>query len=396
MKFSPVKIVRVYYKPRDKKILVGRLALKLHRIFFEYDSDFLELGLNLSPLKLPFKPGVIPSNDFVFEGLFGVFNDSLPDGWGRLLLDRNLLKHNLNPGSLSVLDRLCFVGSRGMGALIYEPEAEPASIISDIDLDKVAAEVKEFQEYDNDAFVEDLLNLGGSSAGARPKILMNLDNTSWIVKFYSSNDLKDIGKIEYAYHLMAKEAGLEIPEAKLFPSKKSGGFFGSKRFDRTCNELIHMHSMSGLLHADHRTPSLDYETMMKATMYLTRDMNQCKKLFRQCVFNVLSYNRDDHAKNFSFLMDNNGSWHLSPAYDLTFSSGPSGEHCSTIMGEGKNPGIAHLLELANISNINKSEVIAIIDEVKSAVSKWPIFAKNLSINAASASLIASTIKNQAH
>lgn len=396
MKFDHVKMVRVYYKPSDEKFLVGRLALKSHKIFFEYDGDFLASGLNLSPFKLPFKAGVIPSNDLVFDGLFGVFNDSLPDGWGRLLLDRQLMKSsNLNPGSLSVLDRLCFVGSHGMGALIYEPEIEAEQTISDFDLDKISDEIKEFQENDNDRFVEDLLNLGGSSAGARPKILMNLDKEHWIVKFCASNDLRDIGKIEYAYHLMAKEAGLEVPEAKLFPSKKGGvegGFFGSKRFDRVGDESIHMHSMSGLLHADHRVPSLDYETMMKATMYLTRDIKQCEKLLRQCAFNILSHNRDDHVKNFSFLMDQKGNWRLSPAYDLTFSSGPNGEHCSSIMGEGKNPGVNHLLELAKITNIEKSVASQIIDEVKAAVNKWSDFAKELEISVTSSKLVETSIR----
>ena len=116
MKFDPVKVVHVYYKPMGDKIFVGRLALNNRKLFFEYDASFIETGLNLSPFKLPLKSGVIAGNDFTFDGLFGVFNDSLPDGWGRLLLDRALIKHNINPGSLSILDRLCFVGSHGMGA----------------------------------------------------------------------------------------------------------------------------------------------------------------------------------------------------------------------------------------------------------------------------------------
>lgn len=392
MKFEPTKVVHVYYKPKNEKILVGRLGLKSHKIFFEYDLGFLERGLNLSPFKLPPQSGVIPSKDFAFEGLFGVFNDSLPDGWGRLLLDRKLIKHHVNPGSLSPLDRLCFVGKHGMGALIYEPETESVPIISTVDLDEIADEIREFQENDEDRFVEDLLNLGGSSAGARPKVLMNLGDNNWIIKFCSASDPKDIGAIEYAYHAMAVKAGLDVPKAKLFPSRKGQGFFGTKRFDRMKNKAIHMHTISGLLHADHRIPSLDYETIMKATMHLVRDTRQCKKQFRQCVFNVLSHNRDDHAKNFSFLMDSEGVWSVSPAYDLTFSSGPSGEHCSMVMGEGKTPSISHLLELAKISNIKRSDALEIIDEVKLAVSRWPSFAKNAGVTQASSKMIESAIK----
>ncbi len=391
MKLEPVKVVHVYYKPMREKIFVGRLAFKDRKIFFEYDTRFIEIGLNLSPFKLPLKSGVIASNDFTFDGLFGVFNDSLPDGWGRLLLDRALIKHNINPGSLSVLDRLCFVGSNGMGALIYEPEAEQTQAIQHDSLDEIAEEIAEFQEHDNDKYVEDLLNLGGSSAGARPKILMNLEGEHWLIKFPSSTDPKDIGAIEYAYHLMAKDAGLDVPKAKLFPARKGFGFFGSRRFDKTDNSKVHMHTTSGLLHADHRMPSLDYETIMKATMHLTRNMKECEKQYRGCVFNVISHNRDDHSKNFSFLMDSNGVWCISPSYDLTFSSGPSAEHCSMIMGEGKNPGISQLLELAKISNIKKSEALKIIDEVISSVSKWSTFAKDAGISHASVKLIDSTI-----
>jgi serine/threonine-protein kinase HipA len=392
VKFEPVKVVHVYYKPKSEEILLGRLALKSRRIFFEYDSDFIALGLNLSPFKLPLKPGVIPSSDFVFDGLFGIFNDSLPDGWGRLLLDRKLIKYNLNPGLLSPLDRLCFVGKHGMGALTYEPETEETLDIPHIDLDVIANEVREFQENDDDRFVEDLLKLGGSSAGARPKVLLSLHNDNWIIKFRSSTDPKDIGAIEYAYHLMATEAGLDVPEAKLFPSRKGQGFFGTKRFDKLQDESIHMHTISGLLHADHRIPSLDYETIMKATMHLTHDIRECEKQFRNCIFNVLSHNRDDHAKNFSFLMDRDGIWRVSPAYDQTFSSGPGGEHCSMIMGEGKNPGVSHLLELAKTCNIKKAQALEIINEVKSVLSKWTFFAGEVGVSSNSTKMIGSVIK----
>ena len=152
-----------------------------------------------------------------------------------------------------------------------------------------------------------------------------------------------------------------------------------------------MHTISGLLHADHRIPNLDYEMIMKATMHLTKDMKECEKQYRNCVFNILSHNRDDHSKNFSFLMDPDGTWRVSPAYDLTFSSGPSGEHCSTVMGVGKNPGIKQLMELAKISNIKQSNALKITDQVKSSVSKWSHFAKDAGVSAASSKLVNATI-----
>lgn len=253
-----------------------------------------------------------------------------------------------------MLDRLCYVGSNGMGALIYEPEALHSPNIPYNSLDEISEEIVDFQKHDNDKYVEDLLNLGGSSAGAKPKVLMRLEDEHWLIKFPSGTDPKDIGAIEYAYHLMAQDAGIDVPKAKLFPARKGLGFFGSNRFDKTDNSRIHMHTISGLLHAEHKTSSLDYEMIMKVTMHLTHNMKECEKQYRRCVFNVLSHNRDNHSKNFSFLMDVNGVWRVSSSYDLTFSSGPSGEHCSMVMGEGKNTGILQLLELAKISNIKKN------------------------------------------
>lgn len=367
-------LVYVYYHASGTKLLMGRLLLKNRKIFFEYDLAFLKTGLELSPFKLPLKAGVIESTDRTFEGLFGVFNDSLPDGWGRLLLDRKLMHTGLNPKTLSPLDRLCFVGSNGMGALSYEPEHPSALSHITYDLDEINSEVQvTVDENGNDTYVDDLLILGGSSAGARPKVLLHLDQEDWLIKFRSSFDPQDISAIEYAYHLMAEEAGLIVPEATLFPSRKGLGFFGVKRFDRSGHNRIHMHSIAGLLHADHREPSLDYESILRTTLYLTKDIRQCEIQFRNAVFNLLSHNRDDHSKNFSFLMDAQGNWTVSPAYDLTFSSGPVGEHSTMMMGEGKNPTKAHLLTLADLCNIKQDKALEILNQVLAATQKWDIF-----------------------
>ena len=139
------------------------------------------------------------------------------------------------------------------------------------DLDKIDREIQATLN-ENNAYLDDVFVLVGSSAGARPKVLLNIDSENWLIKFRSSLDLKDISAIEYAYHLMAKEAGLTVPEAKFFPSKKGLGFFGVKRFDRNSDERMHMHTIAGLLHADHKGPSLDYESIMKATLYVTKDI----------------------------------------------------------------------------------------------------------------------------
>jgi serine/threonine-protein kinase HipA len=379
MSFSNQNLVYVYYNGSLEKQIMGRLLLKNRQIFFEYDAAFIKTGLELSPFKLPLKAGVIESNDRTFEGLFGVFNDSLPDGWGRLLLDRKLMNAWLNPGTLSPLDRLCFVGTSGMGALSYEPENPSATSHITNDLDEIDSKIQATLD-ENDLYVDDLLVLGGSSAGARPKVVLNLEGEDWLIKFRTYLDPKDISAIEYAYHLMAKEAGLIVPEAKLFPSRKGMGFFGVKRFDRNGDSRIHMHTIAGLLHADHREPSLDYESIMKATLYLTKDIRQCEIQFRNAVFNVLSHNRDDHSKNFSFLMDQQGNWTVSPAYDLTFSSGPAGEHSTMIMGEGKNPTKKHLLKLAGTVGIKQDKALEIIHQVFAALKKWDDFATKVGVS----------------
>lgn len=407
MTFKPIEIVNVKYCCGDNVIPMGRLGISNRKIFFEYDAEFLKTKLELSPFKLPLRSGVIACEDNVFEGLFGVFNDSLPDGWGRLLLDRKLTKVGINPISVTPLDRLCYTGSNGMGALMYEPEISDLEVHAHLkDLDVIADECVHFLDSNDDKYIDDLLVMNGSSAGARPKILVSISSDeklevtqndpktshdNWIIKFRSSSDPKDIGCIEYAYHLMAKEAGLDVPDAKLFKSKKCDGYFGVKRFDRQKSSFVHMHTIAGLLHADHRMPSLDYEILLKATSYLTKDIQECEKQFRQMVFNIFAHNRDDHSKNFSFLMDKDGKWKVSPAYDLTFSSGPVGQHCTTILGEGKSPSISHMLKLAEIVSIKPKTALTIIDEVRAAVSKWSKFADKSKVSKASSKNIAATL-----
>jgi serine/threonine-protein kinase HipA len=255
-------------------------------------------------------------------------------------------------------------------------------------LDKLAAETGEVLEGEaGDVFAE-LLGLSGSSAGARPKVMVGVSKDKkriihgqqqlpknyvhWMVKFSSGNDVKDIGAIEYAYSLMARAAGLEMMPTHLFPAKKGAGYFGVQRFDRHGDKRIHMHTVSGLLNADHRLPSLDYEQIMRTTLELTRNIKEVEKILRMATFNVFAHNRDDHAKNFSFLMDAKGNWSVAPTYDLTFSGGPGGEHSTTIMGEGKNPDRTHLLKLAEKFSIKNPA--AIIDQTRAAITDWPKYA----------------------
>jgi len=311
------------------------------------------------------------------------------------------------PETLTVLDRLAYVGRHGMGALQYEPEQAPEGHSSDaLNLDLLAEESRQVLEGAPKQVIDELLSLNGSSAGARPKIMVGVDKKKkqvihgvddlpegfehWIIKFTNSNDPEDNGSLEYAYSLMAKAAGISMPECHLFPSSKNKpGYFGVRRFDREGNKRVHVHTVSGLLHADHRMPSLDYESILKAALVLTRSVPEVEHLFRLAAFNVLTYNRDDHAKNFSFMMDNNGAWQVAPAYDLTFSSGPGGEHSTTVMGEGRNPGTKDLLKLAQKFDLKKGKDI--LDKVASAVKRWKDFADKAGVSKKTAKAIQETL-----
>ena len=338
--------------------IVGKLAMSADQLAaFEYDPEFLKTGFSISPFYLPLKPGVFIAKREPFNGLFGVFNDSLPDGWGMLLTDRLLKKQKINPEQLTPLDRLSLVGSNGMGALTYKPATVFKHHEDTWNLNLLAKEVKQILHSNYDGSIENLFQKGGTSGGARPKVLITIDNVEWLVKFQGSSDPDDIGQLEYKYSEVAKKCGIEMPETRLFEGK----YFGTRRFDRQGNQRYHVHSGSGLLYASFRFPSLDYTELIKASMALTRNIMEAWKVFRLMVFNVLTCNRDDHAKNFSFIWKN-GEWALSPAYDLVYSSGFNGQHTTTIAGKG-NPSKADIFEVAKLTGLSAKTASTIFDEV---------------------------------
>lgn len=345
------KYLKVFYND----ILVGTLAKTPERVVaFEYDLDWLNNGFSISPFSLPLIKKVFIPKYEPFDGLFGVFNDSLPDGWGRLLVDRLFLKNKINPVEIDNLNRLAVVQESGMGALTYKPEHRFQTENDVSNLDILAQECSKILESQNSDNLDELFQLGGSSGGARPKILTSIDNEDWIIKFPSSIDPKNIGEKEYQYSLCAKDCGINMTETKLLPSAICSGYFGIKRFDRKNGKKVHMVSASGLLETSHRLPNLDYNLLMKLTLELTRNYEDIEQLFRLMCFNVFAHNRDDHSKNFSFLYDNNKKeWHLSPAYDLTYSSSFNGEHATTINGEGKNPNLDDILAVAKNIGLNE-------------------------------------------
>ncbi len=365
-----VNKLEVYYHNR----LVGTMALYKNTLAaFEYSKEWLTDGFSISPFSLPLKQEVFIPDIEPFNGMFGVFADSLPDGWGRLLVDRLMRKNGLDPNLVGNMDRLAIVGSTGMGALTYKPVVNLKSSFAEMTLDDIAKECEKLLLTESTNSLDYLFNKGGSSGGARPKILTQENGEDWIIKFPSSDDDKSIGEQEYKYALCAKECGIEMPEVKLFESRDSAGYFGVKRFDRIGpdeKDKVHMISVSGLLETSHRMPNLDYNILMKLTLQLTKSMEECEKLYKLMCFNVFAHNRDDHSKNFSFLYnEHENQWILSPAYDLTYSYSIGGEHATTINGNGSNPGIEDVLSVAEKIGINMPKAKRIAVSIQSCVNE---------------------------
>lgn len=373
---------------------VGELVLSEQKIYFRYNADFLKAGLNLSPIKLPFSGDIVSADKQPFDGLFGVFNDSLPDGWGKLLFDRILSSKGIDIAKITPLDRLAYVGSRGIGALVYRPEIKPENTADPVpELDIIAAEMNHILQGTSSEIIEELFILGGSSGGARPKIfaaynpltndlIHGLDNIpegydEWIIKFPSSSDNREIANIEFAYHKMALLAGIEMSECRLFKGKSEQVYFGTKRFDRVAGKRLHTHTASGIMHDNFRMSTMDYGHLMDCAFRLEKHVKAYEKGFRLAAFNVYSHNRDDHSKNFSFLMNEQGEWQFAPAYDLTFSYSGYGFHSTMIAGESKNPGRKELMKLATHFGLKNAPFI--IEEVQEAIGQWGAIASEQGI-----------------
>ena len=394
---NPIERLNVFLRfgPQEE-FFVGILASEKGKVLFQYAPDFLTKGIPLSPLRLPLSDHVQNGDRGLFLGLPGLFFDSLPDGWGLLLMDRHFEKLGISRETVGPLDRLAFIGDRGMGALVYRPEHKTIPHVRQkVDLEELAKESLRVLAGSPGDILPQLLLLGGSPGGARPKILVGFDPASghmmsgvsdipsgyrhFLVKFPSESDPPFPGETEYAYSLMAREAGLDVPETRLFPGTGGQASFGIERFDRIGNERLHLHTLGGLIGSDHRIPSCSYETALKVTWALTRNREDVRALLRQMIFNIATHNRDDHVRNFSFLLDRQASWRVAPAYDLTYSNGPGGEHSMTIAGEGRNPTRDHILRVGSEFDFKDSEITAMIGDVLKSVERWPTFAREAGI-----------------
>ncbi|WP_289054620.1 type II toxin-antitoxin system HipA family toxin [Carboxylicivirga marina] len=369
---------------------VGELVINNQTIYFRYHLDFFRSGLNISPIRLPFNNEINTTSKEPFDGLYGVFNDSLPDGWGRLLLDRTLSSKGIDIHGLTPLDRLAYVGDKGMGALSYQPQFEDKEYQKKLELDIVAREMSHILKGESTELLDELFAIGGSSGGARPKILVGYNKNSselihgvndlpeefedWIIKFPSSSDNQEIANIEYTYYKMALAAGIEMSECQIFHGQSGQAYFGTRRFDRIQGQRLHMHTACGIMHDNFRMSTMDYGHLMDCAFQLERHVNAYQKVLRLAAFNVFAHNHDDHSKNFAFLMNGEGQWRFAPAYDLTFSNSAYGFHSTMVAGESKNPGKEHLFKLAETFKVKKANQI--IEEVLEAICQWDSIAQD--------------------
>ena len=357
------KTLDVYYKGKQVGTLVES---KDQRILFQYSDTWIREGFSISPFSLPLRNDVFMPKRSSLEssrGLFGVFSDSLPDAWGELLLERYLL--SIGVRDITVLDRLAYVGHSGMGALEYYPSKAACYSLQGIDYDEIAEECEKVLDSQPVDHLDRLYQLGGTSGGTRPKILIREGDQHWIIKFPASHDPKNSGKTEYLYSLSAKKCQIEMTETQLLPSRLCDGYFKTERFDRRGDEKKFAVTFAGLLETDYRAPSCDYSTYMKLPHILSRgNEEQLEQIYRVMCFNVKAHNLDDHTKNFSFLFDENCGWYLAPAYDLTYSNTYFGEHTTSVNGKGKEIQDSDLISVGMKAGLKKDRCVDICDQIK--------------------------------
>lgn len=391
---------------------IGKLATNAHGvIYFEYDPLFRESGLEISPVKLPLASTRLysnPDHPGYYGGLPGVFRDSLPDKFGMRVIELYYEKRGIPPRELSTLQKLMFVGDKGMGAICYRP---PEHMPEDEHLSE-AIEISEFyrsakkivqgEEVEAISTMLQFMNSAASAGGARAKAIVGWNRETkhmvsglgdslpaghahWLLKF-DSEDEKGVPvgftRLEYVYMQMAKEAGIDIPEIEL-PHANDFAHYLIKRFDRVHGKRIHMHSYAGLMHLDYNIPGhSSYDDLMRATRRLTGSQKAVEEQFRRMVFNVVARNQDDHAKNFSFMMDESGTWSISPAYDITYAKGAhfTAQHQMSIRGKTDHFTKEDLVWLAENNSIKKKDSLEVIQRINEVVSTFPKRAQEIGLN----------------
>ncbi len=362
-------------------------------IVFEYSNEARQRGLELSSYTLPLEG---PRLRRGFPGhqlnLPGPVYDALPDGWGMLLMDRMFRRRGLTTARIGPLERLSCIGSNAMGAMTFEPVApEGQKPEVHIPLAQLAADVREVLQGEGGEFLQTLLLVGGSPQGARPKALVyrnpetNLFTTAvtpgfeaWLVKFPAKEEHAEVCAIEMVYAECLRLCGIETPDTQYFSLPNGLAAFASKRFDRKDGLRIPMQSLAAFTSANYQTPGvLDYVNFLRATQLCTNDVREMALAFERAVFNVAFNNRDDHPKNFAYIMSQNGRWRLAPAYDVTFCEGPGGYHQMDVMGEAQGISRTHLLRLAEEAEMPQDVAGRTIDHICEVASRFTAIANNM-------------------
>ena len=392
----------------DKKI--GTILLKDGRVYFEYDKEFKNSKLEISPLKLPLSlEGVYTNNDeHYFEGLAGVFHDSLPDKFGTKVIERYFESKNIPSYELNVVQKLMFVGDKSIGAISYKPSIHKLDNHKQqelIELNSFYENAKKIISGDAIDVVDEMLTFMDSAAsagGARAKAIIGYNPNSkeiisgikkelpigfehYLIKFDFLNDnqrSQDYTKLEYLYMNMAKEAKIEVPNIELLEHGNLTHYL-IKRFDRVNGKAKHLHSVAGLTHCNFNVPMhYSYDELFRLTRYLTGNQQDLYELYRRMVFNIIGRNQDDHAKNFAFLMDEKGTWSLSPAYDITYANGMNytKNHQLSLRGKTNDFTKKDLLEIAKLHSLKENIAKEIIEQTIDIFSTFRNRAKELEIN----------------
>ena len=349
-----VQAVSVVYHGRK----VGTLSMgNRSTCQFEYDKEWLSNGFSISPLQLPLKAGLFTANYQPFNGNFGIFEDSLPGGYGEYLLRKVLKNSGIEPLGLTPVQWLSIVGSSGMGALCYEPETKLIREDSQRSLDEMQQMALDVLSEKTNENAEMLYFKSGNSGGVRPKCIFSDAEGHWLVKFRHTYDPKNIGQLEYDYNKVARQCGIDVPDFKLIEGK----YFAVKRFDIEDGVRLHVATASALLNEPITPPKMEYHNLLQLTGYLTQSSEAVEQQFRRMAFNVFSHNMDDHARNFSFIC-REGKWSLAPAYDLT-NDATLGEHASTINFKGL-PSEEDMITLGMNIRMSRERCQQIIEEVK--------------------------------
>ncbi|KWA73090.1 toxin HipA [Burkholderia ubonensis] len=362
-------------------------------IVFEYSDEARDRGLELSSYTLPLNGPKLRRNFPPHQlALPGPVYDSLPDGWGMLLMDRLFKRRGLNPARIGPLERLAYIGNNAMGALSFEPVApEGQAPEEDIPLDRLAAEVREVLQGEGGEFLQTLLRVGGSPQGARPKVLVYRDPRTgafttaampgfeaWLIKFPAKEEHAEVCAIEMVYAECLRMCGIQTPDTLHFSLPNGLAAFATRRFDRHDGLRVPMQSLAAFTGADYKTAgTLDYVNFLRATQMCTNDLREKALAYERAVFNVAFNNRDDHPKNFAYIMSPSGEWKLAPAYDVTFCEGPGGYHQMDVMGEALAIDRKAMLSLADEAEISADVAGGIVDRFCDVASQFAAMTENL-------------------